>query len=357
MEEGINVYEDLDDLDGFEDLNDNLNPTTQDEEIQIDSPIHESIEEPSSNQNIEEDFIDSLLKTRGIEDKSNIKFEDEEGNQVNLNWSDLDNNTRLSILESTQGNPETDLEDSEIELINSIRKSNLTPAEYLQYIAKSGVEHYIQNTQQNRETYTIDQYNDDELFVLDLVSRTGITEEEAQEALARAKSSEEVFSKQIGAIRDEYRQIEAENIRQSQFEQQQQAQEQYNRFAHSIANSIENFNTFADYDLNMDIEDKQELYEFLTGSDAAGNNHFAKTLADPELVVQMAWFALNGSRMIEDITSYYKNEITQVRKNSYAKGLEDARNGKDKQQVIYKQKPKSSKSVRDDYFDDFEDEF
>lgn len=358
MEEGINVYEDLDDLDGFWDEPNDQETTTQDEG-QIIEPVElDSYEEPSSNQNTEDDFIESLLKMRGIEDKSSIKFEDEQGEETIASWDDLDTETKLNILDSTQSNPETDLEDSEIELINAIRRSQLTPSEYLQLIEREGVNRYVQNSQQNTNNYTIDQYNDDELFVLDLMSRTGITEEEAQEALERAKISEAVFSKQMGAIRDEYRQIEEDNLKQVQFEQQQQAQEQYNQFADSIANQIRDFNTFADYDLNMEDDDRQELYEFLTGFDAAGNNHFAKTLADPKLVVQMAWFALNGSRMIEDITRYYNNEITQVRKASYAKGLEDARNGRDKQQVIYKQKQEPSKSIRQaDYFDDFEDEF
>lgn len=354
MEEGINVYDDLDDLDELEGYQDNLNTTTQDEEYQNDYSIEGNPQQSSSTQNTEDDFIESLLRMRGIEDKSSIKFEDDEGNQVNRNWDELDTETKLGILDSTQQNSETDLEDSEIELINAIRSSQLTPSEYLQLVEKRGVDRYIQNSQANSETYTIDQYDDDELFVMDLVSRTGITEEEAEEVLGRAKVNEEVFSKQIGAIRNEYRQIEADNLKQAQFEQKQQAQEQYNQFAESIANQIDEFNTFADYDLNMEVEDKQELYEFLTGFDAAGNNHFAKTLADPKLVVQMAWFALNGSRMIEDITDYYKNEITQVRKTSYAKGLEDARTGK-RQNVVYKKQTKPSKPVQEDYFDDFDD--
>lgn len=357
MEEGIDVYEDLDDLEGFWEEQNDLNTTTQDEES-VNNSMEWDDPEPSSTQNTEDDFIESLLRNRGIEDRSNIRFEDDEGQETTVSWDELDTETKLNILDSTQDNPETDLEDSEIQLINAIRQSQLTPSEYLQLIEKNGVDRYIQNSQNNTFDYTVDQYNDDELFVLDLMSRTGVTEEEAQEALDRAKTSEAVFSKQIGAIREEYRQIEQDNIKQAQFAQQQQAQEQYNQFARSIADQIENFDTFADYDLNMEVEDKQELYEFLTGFDAAGNNHFAKTLADPKLVVQMAWFALNGSRMIEDITNYYNSEITQVRKNSYAKGLEDARNGKDRQNVVYKSKQKPSKSIKQaDYFDDFEDEF
>jgi hypothetical protein len=42
-----------------------------------------------------------------------------------------------------------------------------------------------------------------------------VTDEEAQEALERAKSNETLFSKQIQAIRNEYKAIEDENIRQA----------------------------------------------------------------------------------------------------------------------------------------------
>lgn len=355
MAEGINVYDDLDDLDELEGLQDNLNTTTQGDDASNGYYNEQDYDQSSQSNQIEEDFISSLLKTKGIEDKSSIKFEDEYGNINEVDWDSLDNETRLNILDTTQGNPETDLEDSEIELINAIRRSQLSPAEYVQYIAQSGVNGYIRDSMRQNMQFTIDQYDNDDLYVMDLMSRTGISEEEAQEALENAKSNEDVFSKQMGAIRNEYRQIEAENYQQAQIAQAQQAQDQFNQFADSVANVIDNFTTFSDYDLNLEPEDKQELFEFLTGFDAAGNNHFAKTLADPNLVVPMAWFALNGTRMIDDITDYYNKEITQVRKASYAKGFEDGQNNTDDRNFVYKNKSNSSKSSQ--YYDDFDDEF
>ena len=56
----------------------------------------------------------------------------------------------------------------------------------------------------------------------------------------------------------------------------------------------------------------QELYDFITGSDAAGNNYFAKALSDPKILVQTAWFALNGKQMISDITDYFQKEIKKT---------------------------------------------
>jgi hypothetical protein len=87
----------------------------------------------------------------------------------------------------------------------------------------------------------------------------------------------------------------------------------------------------------MDSDDMQDLYDFITTTDNAGNNWFSKALNDPDSVVQMAWFLLNGEKMIQDTVDYYNNEITKVRKESYAKGLKDAQ---DKPNIVYKNKSK-----------------
>lgn len=105
----------------------------------------------------------------------------------------------------------------------------------------------------------------------------------------------------------------------------------------------------------MNEEEMQELYDFITGFDAAGNNHFNKALADPKVVVQMAYFALNGQRLLDDITDYFQKEITNVGRENYARGLADAQKKKDKPNVVFKDKQKPTKPVVEDYndLDDF----
>lgn len=348
MEIGINEQGIDDDLDDF---------TPQDVGEQSKDGNEPDKSEPSDDTGQEnkeegkdEDVISSLLKSRGIEDKSKIKFENEEGSVEEVDWNNLSNADRLNILNSSSDDPETNLDDSEIQLINAIRDSGMSPSEYLQYIEDNGVNRYIQNNQENSHQYSVDQYSDDELFLADFISRMGdVTEEEAQEALEKAKSNEALFNKQIGAIRNEYKTVEDENIRQAQVEQEQAAQEQYNQFANQVANEIGNLTEFAGCDLNLEDEDMQDLYDFITGTDAAGNNHFAKALSDPKVLVQTAWLALNGKQMINDITDYFQKEITQVRKESYNKGLADAKKKDVKPAVVYKNKgDKSQKSVYDD---------
>lgn len=295
---------------------------------------------------IDEDFITSLLRTRGIEDKEKIKFETEDGNVEEVTWDSLSNEEKLNILNSSN-NDSHDLQDDELSLINAIRQSRLSPSEYLYAIQKQGVDNYIQNTQNQSLVYKVDELSDEELFISDLLSRTpDITDEEAQEALERSKQNESLFKKQIGAMRSEYKRAEDELIQQQEFQQQQQAQDQYNQFAEQIENSIMNFTEFSGCDINMDREDMQELYDFITEIDATGVSHFGKVLNDPEWLVKVAWFALNGEKMINDISEYYKKEIANVRQESYNKGLQA---GKDKPHVVHKtvQRTKDPRSFDD----------
>lgn len=340
MELGTNEEEFVDELDDFEGQLE-------------DSPTEEGSIEGSSTEDppIEEDFVASLLRSRGIEDKSRVKFETEDGNIEEVDWDQLSNDDKLNIINSSNESIEDGLDDSEKQLLSAIRNSGMTPAEYLQYVEQQGVNRYIQNNQENTYQYTVDQYDDDELFVADFISRMGdVTDEEAQEALERAKSNETLFAKQIQAIRNEYKQIEEENIRQAQIEQEQQQSAMFDQFASSVENEINQFNEIQGYDLNMDQQDMQDLYDFITGTDAAGNNYLAKALSDPKILVETAWFTLYGKQMLDDVTNYFQKEITQVRKQSYEKGLKDAKLG-NKSSVVYKQKNKTSEEYAD--LDDF----
>lgn len=345
MELGTNEEEFIDELDDFEgQLEGQSDDQLTTEEGSIEGS---STEDPP----IEEDFVASLLRSRGIEDKSRIKFETEDGNIEEADWDQLSNEDKLNIINSSNESIEDGLDDSEKRLLSAIRNSGMTPAEYLQYVEQQGVNRYIQNNQENTYQYTVDQYDDDELFVADFISRMGdVTDEEAQEALERAKSNETLFAKQIQAIRNEYKQIEEENIRQAQIEQEQQQSVMFDQFASSVENEINQFNEIQGYDLNMDQQDMQDLYDFITGTDAAGNNYLAKALSDPRILVETAWFTLYGRQMLDDVTNYFQKEITQVRKQSYEKGLKDAKLG-NKSSVVYKQKNKTSEEYTD--LDDF----
>lgn len=345
---GINDLDFDDDEYGFEEVN---NTTTQDTETQesLDSESVQDSEFSDTNnldKNTELDdrgIISEFLKSKGIEDISKIKYENENGDEEEINWDTLDSSEKLTILNQLNTSSENDLDDSELQLINTIRNSKMSPSDYLNYIIQKGVDQYAQNLQGANQVYEIDQYSDEELFITDLITRMGrenITDDEAREALDRAKSNESLFKKQVSAIRNEYKKIEDENRQYELYLEEQKQQEQYNQFADSIRDQIINFNEFQGFELNMDQEDKEDLYEFIVGFDEAGNSILGKALNDPSVLVKMAWFALHGEQMLDDISDYVKQQVTKVRKDSYNKGVEDAKTGKvkdvNKKTMVYK---------------------
>lgn len=349
-----------DDIDFIDELDDEQQLDGQKQDPNPDNPQESEDQEPEGPDNTgtsdpeegEDDFLTSLLKSRGIEDKSKIKFATEEGDVEEVDWDSLSNEDKLNILSSSESTPENGLDESEIQLINAIRNSGMSPSEYLQFIGNGEVERYIQNSQEPQ--YEIDEYSDDELFLMDFMSRMGeVTEDEATEALERAKANEGLFKKQIEAIRNEYKQAEQENQMQAQLEQEQIAQQQYDQFSDQIVDEINNLTEIQGFELNMENDDMQELYDFITGYDAAGNNYLAKALSDPHILVKTAWLALNGDQMINDITSYFQKEIASVRKESYKKGVTDTQKKIEKaDKVVFKDThTKPSKEVFDDLDD------
>lgn len=344
----------IDDIDYEEDGNEELNDTqTQDNdssyEDQQDSNQDDS---SSSNELSDSDVISELLRSKGIDDRTKIKFQNDDGEIEEHNWDDLDDADKLNIISSNES-VEDGLDDDEIQLLNTIRQSKMTPAEYLNYVQQNGIDRYLQNAQQ--PNFKVDEFSDDELYVFDLIQKVGednITEQEALQELQNAKANEELFNKKIGAIRNEYKQLESDSIYREQLAYQTQAQENFNRFAGQIANQIDNFRGFNGLSLELDREDKEELYDFITGMDDAGTSVLGKAFNDPRVLVQAAWFALNGEKVFNDINEYFANEIRNVRRESYNKGVDDARAGKvknSKSQVVSKPKKnnKSEQSIDD----------
>ena len=352
----------IDDLDFNEDdynisaENGNQNPPTQvDENGEPIKPwitgpdyLNQDTKEPNTEDpepEEEEDIITAALKARHIEDPSKIKFEDEEGNIEERDWNSLSREEQLNILNSNDQNA-YDLDDSEIELINQLRLSQITPEEYVQFLKQQGAMEYAQALQQ-QNSYKVDDLSDDELFIVDLQSRVeDITEEEANAALERAKQDPALFQKQMNGIRADYKQMEEQKTQMQQAQEQQEQQEQFEQFKDSILDSIQSLDKIGQLDISMDDDDMNEVANFILSSDAAGVNYFAKALNDPETLVRMAWFALKGEEAIDSITEYFTDQIQEVSRQRYEQGLKDGREGKKPQRVspVFVKPPQANSS-------------
>ena len=296
----------------------------------------------------EEDFMSDFLKSKGIDDPSKIKFEDDNNQIVERDWKDLTKEEKFNILNTpveAPHDPTNELTDEEIELLNQIRQSNLTPSQYLQQIQGQPV---IQEPQ-----YKIDDLSDDELYLLDLESRVGeLSEDDAAQALSTAKQNEALYQKQVEGIRKEYKEREDLQVQQEQAMMEQEQAEAYNQFQDSILQSINSFDSVGNLNLNFDDQDKEELAEFMLSRDEAGNNYLWQALQEPATLVKAAWFILNGDEAFDSVSDYFVNQIKLVSENQYRKGFEDGKKGNSPSRptvVIQKQNPshQSYNSIND----------
>ena len=96
---------------------------------------------PEEEQQTEDTWLSMLLRDKGIQDPTKIKFADDEDNIQERDWNSLSDEEKYNILmqqePSSEEEESSDLTDEEIELINTIRENNLTPTEYFNSVIQN----------------------------------------------------------------------------------------------------------------------------------------------------------------------------------------------------------------------------
>lgn len=296
---------DLDDLDDIQD------PINDQEPNEADSYQTDDSEPVGDDSDF--DLTRELLNLQGISDMNKIKFEDESGAVVEKSWDSLSNNEKLMIL-SHQEDPDISLDTSEIELINQIRESGLTPDQFIQNIQNVNVPEPV-------PSYEVDHMSDDELFCLDLLDKIGsdnITDEELQEALDNAKSNPSLYSKQVASLRTYYKDLEDRQKQQHEIEKQEAAEQEFTTFSNSILDVIRNFNSFQDTPVELSVDEMEDLAHFILTRDASGYSEFGKLLNDPTYFTKTAFWVLKGPEIL--------NEMQNQIKEAYLRGYNESHN-------------------------------
>lgn len=91
----------------------------------------------------DDDFVNILLKYKGIDDPEKIKFEDDNGVITDRAWKDLTTEEKANILKSQDTDPERDLDDDEINLISTLRDNKVTPQQFVDAIGKKAISDYV----------------------------------------------------------------------------------------------------------------------------------------------------------------------------------------------------------------------
>ena len=317
---------------GTEEIIDSVNAQVAERGV-VDAPSYTTEPPQNTEDNDKKDVLTEFLKFSGIQVPEHIKFEDEDGIIKEQSWNDLSFEEKMNILTTSYQQPERDLDDDEIELVNELRKKNMTPEQYINTIRQQAAQDYADSLNANPQ-YSIDDLSDDEIFMLDLQDKIeDITDEEITSALAKAKE-DPLYEKKIAGMRKALKAQEESYISQLQAEQELQQQEQFNQFKDSVVNSIQQFNKVGDLDINLDQEDMEDIAAFILDRDDTGMSYMGRALNNPQTLVEMAWWTLKGRDALNSISEYFANEIKNVRQMSYQKGLEDGKKGSSR--VVYK---------------------
>lgn len=289
----------------------------------------------------DEDLTTEVLRLKGITDPGKIKFEDETGAIVERAWDSLSREEQINIL-IDQEVEQQDFDDSELQLINTIRESGMTPDEYIQSL--------LPETEPTKR-YKVDDLSDDEVYALDLLHKVGsdISDEEINQALELAKQNEGLFKKTVEGLRKEYIRLQEDEEAQIANEKAAREEAAYNRFADSIKGQIKELDSFAGQPLQLSDDDIEDLSSFILEIDDQGLSAFGRAMNDPALFTKAAFWILNEDKIVEELNK-------QIQDN-YRRGYEQAKadlQGKPKPKLVFN-KPASQKKTTDDVFIDDED--
>ncbi len=278
---------------------------------------------PSTNS-----VIDSLLASKGINDGKFIMVE-EDGTEVETNFYNLSLEEQLEILNQGEVTETPDLDESEMNLLNTIRSSGLNTEQYLEQYKQQILSELGQDPVQN---YEIDSYTDQELYVLDLKNKFDLTEDELVTELEKELQNEDIFNRKVTKLREEYKKLEDEYKQTQQQEFEAQKQQQYDQFAQQMVDVAVKTEDF--YGVELEDNEKNEVLSFLLELDESGTSNFYKTLNNPQKLYEAAWFLRYGKDAFEALKGAYESEIVKLKKG-------------DKPQVVVRKDNKKINSIHD----------
>lgn len=327
-------------------LNDYVNGSTGED----DTP--DSSEDENNESHDSGDFLHNFLKEKGIEDPSKLQWEDENGEITDVDFDSLSDEDKLNVLNSLS---DPGLSQHEIDVVNYLRQNGVTFNQVIDYFSKKAVDDYIAQNPDSvpTKTYTIDDYTDEELYLADLKSKyPDFTDEELTSKLNSAKSNEELFKKEVNALRIEYKKEEDAQVE----AQKQKEQQDYDNLVNNLQNILGNFNevvldsTDPESDvLEIEDSDKEQVLAYLLNQDTDGKSQLVKDLENPTTLIELAWLRTQGRALIDNSTRYWKDLLKQERKEKakLEKELESYRT-RESQSVVVPKPPKSNNSNEKD---------
>lgn len=268
----------------------------------------EGEENPVQEENPKDDYLTKFLKSRNI-DREKIRFQNEDGTIEEVRFDDLEDNEKLAILSEKEELPITD---QEIEDINYLRDHDINLADFAKLQREQAIKEYLE--QNSTPQYEVDGMTDDQLFVYDLLNRYGeeLTDEEIDTELARAKENEDLFTKKMNFLRNQYKEQETASKQETEAKERQQYEVEKQELINALTSAA--INTTELQGVELEDADRNEVLDFLLREDTQGRTEFSKLLSDPDAIFKMAWYMKYGESTFNTTVDYFKNELAKARR-------------------------------------------
>lgn len=346
-----NIDEDVDDneitnedLLGLDELRNDSKDDNSDSDDNSDENINNNPEESESEKG---DFITNYLKEFGIEDPTKIQMEDESGQITEVDFNTLSDDEKLNIFKELS---DPGYSDYEKQVIDYLRRNNATLDDVVKYYSDKAIEDYLSEHPEDahQKVYDIDSYTDDEIYLADLKNKyPDFTDEELTEKLDSAKLNEELFNKEVQAIRTAQKAYEDEQARQ----QEELEKQSYQELQQNLQNAMSNFNEILlDPDdpksdaLQIEDSDRAIMLKYLTELGKDGKSQLVKDLEDPNALIEIAYYRTRERDNITGLTRYWKNELANERKEK-AKLQKELDKIKNKGKNSFVETPKKDKKT------------
>lgn len=323
-------------------------PTIEESESDDNDPV----ENEESNDNV----ISTFLKNRGIIDPSKIQFQGDDGNIEELDFNSLEKEEQLNIL-----NELTDpgLTNYEISVINYLRQNQVTLNDVIDYASNQKLQAYLNANPEliHQRTYSIDEYSDDELYLADLKYKyPSFTDEELLSKLNIAKSDESLFEKEVDTLRQSYKAEEDRAHEEALAAEQYEYETLKSHLIHAATSFDEIVLDYTDPQsdsLVVEDSDRNQILGYLLNQDKDGKSQFVKDIENPETLIELAWYRINGQNTLTGVTQYWKNILKEERKEraNLEKQLEKYKSKETKTVIKNRETTTNSPSSNLDFWD------
>ncbi len=300
-------YDPVQDFDDFQNQS-SATRTVSSEGDKVEMPSLLDDPKPGEPTQLEGSVLYDFLRSKNIDPES-IKVQDEEsGETLEYKFDDLSKEEKMDIL----GYQKEMYSDDEVDAINFLRTNKMSLQDLAQSIRNKTIEEY---SQQSEQVYQVDDFSDDELFIVDFKNKYGedFSEDELLSALDKAKENEALYEKQMARVRDSFKEYEAQAKEQESLRIQQEqndAEEQYIAQVVNVARSLNDMHDTVD----LDDTDKEDVLTFMFDKLPTGESALEKALKDPASRYKAAWYLKNGDEVFKEVHRYYKGEIERLNK-------------------------------------------